>query len=318
MAKVLVAGAINWDINLHVENFARVGEEIPVSGITRVPGGKAANVAVAAARILGPDQVSLIGALGKDSIAKAQLDILTQEGVDVSSLKIVEGESGQAYIVIDGEGRNMILTLFGANLEMTPEDLLDSNRRRLIDESSLIIIMDPPLETVFKMVELARMRETPALWDPGVRCRLGVERLKKALDLVQYLIVNEVEVGNLAGTTDFSKAITRLLQVNEDLRIVVKLGSEGCLMATRDGTTRIPGVPLRSIGMRVMNTVGCGDAFLGVLSASMVSGFEFLEALNRANLAGALKATRPDTRGSPTWKELAEFAQKVARAIRIE
>ena len=311
MAKVIVVGAINWDINLHVENFAKVGEEIPVSRITRVPGGKAANVAVAAARI-GPNQVSLIGALGKDSIEKAQIDILAKEGVDISSVKFVEGESGQAYIVIDSEGRNIIHTLFGANLEITPEDLLDSNRRRLIDESSLITIMDPPLETIFKMVELGRERERPILWDPGVRCSLGVDQLKRALSLIQYLVVNEVEVGNLAGTTDSSKAITRLLHVNEDLRVVIKLGSEGCLMATLDGTIRIPGVSLSSLGMRVVNTVGCGHAFLGVLSASLVSGFEVSEALKRANLAGAFKATRPETRGSPTWRELEEFAQKVA------
>jgi len=311
MAKVIVVGAINWDINLHVENFAKVGEEIPVSRITRVPGGKAANVAVAAARILGPNQVSLIGALGKESIEKAQIDILAKEGVDISSVKIVEGESGQAYIVIDSEGRNIIHTLFGANLEITPEDMLDSNRRRLIDESSLITIMDPPLETIFKMVEFGRERERPILWDPGVRCSLGVGQLERALSLIQYLVVNEVEVGNLAGTTDSSKAITRLLHVNEDLRVVVKFGSEGCLMATRDGTIRIPGVSLSSLGMRVVNTVGCGDAFLGVLSASLVSGFEVSEALKRANLAGAFKATRPETRGSPTGRELEEFAQKV-------
>jgi len=62
----------------------------------------------------------------------------------------------------------------------------------------------------------------------------------------------------------------------------------------------------------VVNTVGCGDAFLGVLSASLVSGFEVLEALKRANLAGAFKATHPETRGSPTERELKEFTQKVA------
>jgi len=312
MARVVVAGAINWDINLHVENFAKVGEEIPVSRITRVPGGKAANVAVAAARILGPSQVSLIGALGKDFIAEAQIEILTKEGVDTSGVKTVDGESGQAYIVIDREGRNMIHTLFGANLEVKPEDLLDSNCRRLIDESSLITIMDPPLETVFKTVDLAKERDKPVLWDPGVRCSLGVEKLESALSLIEYLVVNEVEVGNLAETADLSKAISILLHVNQDLRIIVKLGSEGCLMATREGIVRIPGVPLSSFGMTVVNTVGCGDTFLGVLSASLVSGLEVLEALKRANLAGAFKATRPNTRGSPTIEELSEFAEKVA------
>ena len=53
MVKVVVVGTINWDINLFVKRFAAVGEEVPVERVERVPGGKGANVAVAAARLLG-------------------------------------------------------------------------------------------------------------------------------------------------------------------------------------------------------------------------------------------------------------------------
>jgi len=58
-------------------------------------------------------------------------------------------------------------------------------------------------------------------------------------------------------------------------------------------------VNLKELGMNAINTVGCGDAFLGVFAASKSQGFEDKEALERANLAGALKATKPETRGSP-------------------
>jgi len=51
MTRMVVLRAVNWDINLHVESFAKVGEEIPVSKITRIPGGKAANVAAARTRM---------------------------------------------------------------------------------------------------------------------------------------------------------------------------------------------------------------------------------------------------------------------------
>ncbi len=40
LVKICVVGAINWDINLFVERFPEIGEEVPVEKISRVPGGK--------------------------------------------------------------------------------------------------------------------------------------------------------------------------------------------------------------------------------------------------------------------------------------
>ena len=102
MVEVVVAGAINWDINLFVRSFPRPGEETPVVRITRVPGGKAGNVSVAAARLLGPGRVGIIGALGQDDIAETQLRLLNSEGVDTSAIRRkTDVESGQAYIITE-------------------------------------------------------------------------------------------------------------------------------------------------------------------------------------------------------------------------
>lgn len=106
LVEVVAAGAINWDINLFVGEFPRPGEEMPVIRITRVPGGKAGNVAVAAARLLGSGQVGIIGALGRDEISETQLQLLNSEGVDTSAIsRKADVESGQAYIVTDQIGR---------------------------------------------------------------------------------------------------------------------------------------------------------------------------------------------------------------------
>jgi len=64
-----------------MDRLPRIGEEVPVHDIQRVSGGTAANVSVAAARILGQGKVAFIGALGDDEIAKTQLSILEEEGV---------------------------------------------------------------------------------------------------------------------------------------------------------------------------------------------------------------------------------------------
>jgi len=308
LVKICVAGAINWDINLFVERFPEIGEEVPVKRITRVPGGKAANVAVASSRILGPERAALIGCLGRDSIADRQIRILKDEGVVVSGIKFSrEAESGQAYIIIDRDGRNVINTLFGANLKLLPEDLLCPSISSLLLKSRIVTLIDPPIETIESAASLAREQNKTVVWDAGVRSVLGIEKLETVLKSLDYLVINQVEMKNLTGEKDPSKAWDRLSRVNERLKLVVKLGERGCSLISSGRVMRVPAVDLEELGLQVVNTVGCGDAFLGVFAAYKSQGLGDEEALERANLAGALKATKSETRGSPTKDELERY-----------
>jgi len=305
LVKICVLGAINWDINLFVDRFPEIGEEVPVKRITRVPGGKAANVAVASARILGPGQAALIGCLGKDSIARQQIQILKSEGVVVSGIKYSEDiESGQAYIIIDKDGRNIINTLFGANLRIQPEDLTSPGIIKLLLESSIVTLIDPPIETIEEAASLAKKNAKTVVWDAGVRSVLGIEKSEMVLENLDYLVINQVEVKNLTGEKDPVKAWDQLSAINKRLKLVVKLGERGCLLVDSNQVLTIPTLNLKELGLRVVNTVGCGDAFLGVFTAYKSQALEDKEALERANLAGALKATKPETRGSPKREEL--------------
>ena len=308
MIKICVIGAINWDINLFVERFPEIGEEVPVEGITRVPGGKAANVAVACARILGSEKVALIGCLGRDAVADQQIKILKDEGVVISGIKTVEdAESGQAYILIDKKGRNIINTLFGANLKLTPRDLQGKTISSLLTKSSIITLIDPPFETIKAASTQAKKNRKITLWDAGVRSVLGIQKLEKVLENLDYLVVNQVEVKNLTGEQEPIKAWKKLSMINEQLKLVVKLGEKGCSLINSEKIVTVPRVNLEKLSLRVLNTVGCGDAFLGVFLASKSQGLSDKECLERANLAGALKATKPETRGSPTKQEFKKY-----------
>ena len=64
------------------------------------------------------------------------------------------------------------------------------------------------------------------------------------------------------------------------------------------------------LGRKVVNTTGSGDAFVGAFSAYKVLGSDDMTAFRYANMAGALKACHPETRGSPTRKELEDSYKK--------
>ena len=312
MTKLVVMGAINWDVNFFVDEFPKIGEEVPVLEITRVPGGKGANASVAAARILGPNEVALIGGLGKDEIGKRQLSILTEEGLVISGMKLCEKvESGQAYIVIDKRGRNVIHTYFGANLELRPEDFEDEIRKRIVEDSQIIVIIEPPFEAIDTITARAEELGKIVIWDTGVRSKIGFKALERILQRIDYLLLNEVEYENLFGTVFSWDAAWTLPIPSERLKVVVKLGERGAALVSRKRKNRVEGIKLEELGLKVVNTVGCGDAFLGALASYKSLGYSDEESLRMANFAGAFKATRAETRGSPTKKELEELARKV-------
>ncbi len=308
MVDLICCGAINWDISLFVERMPREGEEVEVKMIHRVSGGTAANVSVASARLLGPGRVAFIGALGGDEIAERQLDILGSEGVETSGiLMAADEESGQAYITISPTGENEIHTYFGANLRLTPERILDPDRLRLIEEAKVAVIMDPPLPSARLLAELCMERGIEVIWDPGVYARAGVEPLKDTLRNVKYFTLNRLEFENLLGTSEPLEVGRRLQAIRREMKVIVKRGGEGCALYRDGEVAEVGALPLERMGMRVVNTVGCGDAFIGAFAAARVEGLGDLEALRWGCAAGSYKATRVETRGGPNLRQLMEL-----------
>ena len=301
-------GAVNWDVTLFVKKLPRAGEETAVERLTRVPGGKAGNVAVAAARLLGPNQAAILGSLGKDSIASEQVRIFHEEGVITTGLKVTKDfESGQAYIIVDKQGENIIHTYAGANASMAPEDLDHPSRSKLISASSIITIMDPPFETGLKLAKESKRLGKIVAWDPGLRSELGTKRARALLENVDYVALNESEIANLTGTRNIREGPRRLIKVNPRLKVVTKLGAEGCILHKATKRIKCRALDLRFHGLKVVNTVGCGDAFLGAFVSSLSEGRPDEEALEWANCAAGLKATRPETRGSPDRMTLLKY-----------
>jgi ribokinase len=110
-----VVGSINLDLVARVERLPRPGETVTDASFDRVPGGKGANQAVAAAR-LGAE-VRMVGCVGRDAFAPEALAGLRGAGVDLD-VREVEGATGVAFILVDAAGENQIVVVPGANAEV--------------------------------------------------------------------------------------------------------------------------------------------------------------------------------------------------------
>ena len=115
-AELTVVGSINLDLVARVERLPRAGETLVGDDFVRVPGGKGANQAVAAAR-LGA-RVRMVGAVGEDPLADEALVGLRDAGVDLDVTRT--GTTGIALILVDDAGENQIVVIPGANAAVAP------------------------------------------------------------------------------------------------------------------------------------------------------------------------------------------------------
>jgi ribokinase len=108
--RITVVGSANIDLVARCERLPRPGETVTDAEFDRIPGGKGANQAVAAAR-LGA-RVRFVGRVGRDDLVLRSLE---HEGVDISGIARDDGESGVALILVDRSGENVIVVAPGAN-----------------------------------------------------------------------------------------------------------------------------------------------------------------------------------------------------------
>jgi ribokinase len=107
-----VVGSINLDLVARVERLPRPGETLSGATLERVPGGKGANQAVAAAR-LGAT-VRMVGCVGSDPYAGEALAGLRAAGVQLE-VRRVDAQTGVAIILVADDGENVIVVVPGAN-----------------------------------------------------------------------------------------------------------------------------------------------------------------------------------------------------------
>jgi len=252
--RLTVVGSINLDLVARSDRLPRSGETVSGATFTRVPGGKGANQAVAAARLGAA--VRLIACVGEDELAAPALAELERSGVDLDHVKRVPGPTGVALIIVNAAGENTIVVAPGANLELGPDDL------DLGDADAVLCQLEIPLETVERASELAPdgffLNAAPACG---------------RVPAADVTIVNRYELVELP---------------HRDGVIAVTLGAEGAVIL-EDGQEVARATPPK---VEVVDGTAAGDAFTACLVVSLLEGREREEALTRACAAGALAASR--------------------------
>ena len=289
--RVAVVGSANIDLTTFADRFPKPGETIFGQRFDLGFGGKGANQAVAA-RLCGAD-VFMVARVGSDLFGPATIDNFKRLGIDTSHVKQVEGlSSGVAPIFVDPDGQNRILVVKGANDALKPADV-DRAAETLKAADCIVLQFEIPLETVYYTVAFARKN--------GIRCILnpapGQAVDMRELTGLDYFVPNESEAETITGiavrSLDDARGCAEKLTRDGIRRVIITLGSNGCLLAGREVSEHVSAFPVRSI-----DSTGAGDAFIGSFAVFLAEGVPEQEAVRRANLYAALSTTGVGTQKS--------------------
>jgi ribokinase len=298
---LLVSGSLNYDITFEVNAFAP--PKAIIKKISRYFGGSGGNAAVAAARILGPRKVFFLGSVGNDEIGKMHLKSLAEEGVITQYITVVEGvESGQAYVAVRSDGETAIYSYYGAN-----QYIEGSRLPEILPEVQATLIMNPPLEVAREIALQAKASGKKVFWDPGALAYKGVEELAEIIRHTDYFMPNLNELLILTKEKSITNALNRIKEINPDMRVLLKKGSEGASLhyLSSGEELKVPAIPPHSLGLGgIVATVGCGDALSGTFTALILRGFSERDSLLLSVCAASVNLAFEGPRNSPTYIEL--------------
>ena len=294
---VVVLGSANHDLTVVADRHPRPGETILGKAHHSGPGGKGANQAVAAARL--GSRVALIGRVGADSFGRDMLDVLANEGVDISAVVVDEdAATGLAVITVETGGENSIIVVPGANGRIA-RDQITEHRRRFEEASVVLAQLEVPMEAVEAAAAITRGR---FCLNPAPARDLSDDLLAD----VDVLIPNRGELARLAGEDecdDVDEMIELVREIKGPQAVVVTLGSEGALVVEDGYPTHLPAPEVKTV-----DTTGAGDAFCGAVAHALAEGRPLVEAARMGVAAGAIATTRTGAQSAlPTLSELKEF-----------
>jgi len=289
--RIAVVGSANIDLTTFADQFPKPGETIFGQKFDLGFGGKGANQAVAA-RLCGAD-VFMVARVGDDLFGPATIENFRKQGIDATHVKQVKGlSSGVAPIFVEPNGQNRILVVKGANDAVKLEDI-DTAADVLKSVDCIVLQFEIPLETVYYTVAFARKHNIRCIVNPAPAQPVDMSALKD----LDYFVPNESEAEAISGlpvkTVEDAKKCAARMMAGGVRNVIITLGAQGCLLASRDGSEHIAPFKVNSV-----DSTGAGDAFIGSFAVFLGEGVPEKEAVRRANLYAGLSTTGVGTQKS--------------------
>jgi len=286
---ILCVGALTLDTIFQMAELpAGPGKFLPLDAVENAA-GMASSAATSIARLGGA--VSLWASVGDDATGKRLIDEITAEGVDCSSVRIVQGaRSAFATILVDQAGERVIVPRYDPALLAVPGTIPEISPQT---HSAVMTDVRWPAAAA-KALAAARRVGIPAILDADVA---APETLDLLLPLATHIVASEPAAYRVTGLSEPKTAVIALA-ARYDAFVAVTAGADGVYWF--DAQTRQV-LHVTAPRVKAVDTLAAGDVFHGAFALGLVEGMAMTERMAFAATAAAIKCeTFGGRRGAPT------------------
>ncbi len=226
--------------------------ETPFGKSDKIIGGAGTYIAWCASNYTPVKQISVVGG----DFPQAELDILTERGVDLEGVQIKKDEktffwSGRYHM--DMNTRDTLdtqLNVLGSFEPIVPDSYQDC-------EFLMLGNLAPSVQR--SVIEQLKTRPKLIVMDTmNFWMEIAMDDLKQTLAMVDLLMVNDSEARELSGEYSLVKAAAKIMQMGPKY-LIIKKGEHGALLFHGNKVFFAPALPLEE----VFDPTGAGDTFAG-------------------------------------------------------
>jgi ribokinase len=309
MGKVTVVGSYIVALVMDTDRIPVEGETVVGWNYHTTHGGKGSNMAVCAAR-LGADS-TFMGKVGRDAFGEGFISLLKREGVNPKGVLFSDQlPTAVGMIIFTSKGANAIVIDRGANGSFLPEDVLA--HKEIIESSDAVVSpLEIPLQTALAAARIAKAKGARFILNPAP----AVDLRPYDLGAVYALTPNEVEGRICVGLgpedrIDDCALAQELLNLGAE-NVMLTLGAKGVIWASREGLHRVP-----ALKVKVMDSVGAGDAFNAGLATGLSENLPLRESVALGVVTASLSTQKRETIDSyPHRAEVNNALEDVLRHV---
>ena len=281
---IAVVGGVNIDIGGRSDAPPVAGDSNP-GRIRSSLGGVGRNIAHNLA-LLGA-KGKLTTALGADDGAKRVEASCADLGIDLTdSLYVPDGATSTYLFLADSNGDMALAMNDMAIYEQLTPTFLETKLNTL--NAAALVVLDTNLSAE-SIRYLGEHCTAPLFADPVSAAKAG--KLEPILGRLHTLKPNRMEAELLSGVTvtdetSLYRAADTLLAAGLQ-RVFLSLGADGVLAADHERKIHLPA--------RMVNTTGCGDAFMAAVARAFLDGADLETAAKRGLAASAIAMESADT-----------------------
>ena len=227
--------------------------ETPFGKVDKIVGGSATYVAYAASHLTQPiQQISIVG----NDFPEEEMNELRARNVQLTGVEIVPDQksffwSGKYHL--DMNSRDTLITDLNVLADFKPKVPEEYQGSEFLMLGNLM----PSLQ-ISVMEQLRKRPKLIVLDTMNFWMEIALDDLKKALGMVDVLLVNDSEARQLSGEFSLVKAAKKIQEMGPKF-LIIKKGEHGALLFHESQVFFAPALPLED----VFDPTGAGDAFAG-------------------------------------------------------